>query len=207
MKLDPDEHLSDNLKESILDVILKDDTNAISFDRRLWFMERPLPFRQELVRVWRRGLCRFSDVSVNEHPIIAGDVTKAHGDLEHYDSPDLDHWLEKQNRYTTLEAIIRYKNSSLSDTPKIFGTSLQRRMWLKYNSNQVPFRYFLLFIYYWLYKGLWKAGMPGYLWSKLRSDVMRLIEYKHIEMKITGRIPQKKVYGKGVKNTKVRQYE
>ena len=32
-------------------------------------------------------------------------LTHVAGDLEHHDSPDLDHWLEKQNRYTTAEAI------------------------------------------------------------------------------------------------------
>jgi len=34
----------------------------------------------------------FSDVIVNEHPLIDGKVGRLKGIIEHYDSPDLNHW-------------------------------------------------------------------------------------------------------------------
>ena len=207
MKLDPDERLSDELKVSIIGAIADDRCDGISLDRKLWFMGQPLPIRQSLVRVWRTGHCRFTDIAVNEHPIVEGPIRQVAGELEHHDSPDLDHWLEKQNRYTTAEAIIAYQGSALADTPRLFGSTLQRTMWLKKNFYRVPGRYTLLFLYYWLIKGTWRAGWVGYAWARLRSDVMRLIEYKRREMALVGRLPVKRRYGPGQPDPRVPQYD
>ena len=207
MKLDPDERVSDELKSNVALAIQAAESDGISLERRLWFMGRPLHVRQTLVRLWRTGCCRFTDVVVNEHPIVEGRIKHVDGDLEHHDSPDLDHWLEKQNRYTTAEAIIAYNKSPLADAPRIFGTSLQRRMWLKKNFYRVPGRYALLFFYYWLIQGTWRAGWVGYAWAHLRTDVMRFIEYKRREIEITGCLPVKRSYGSGSADKRVRQYD
>jgi hypothetical protein len=45
-----------------------------------------------------------------------------------------------------------YNQSPLADTPSLFGTALQRRMWLKKHFNRLPFRYLLLFLYHWLWQ-------------------------------------------------------
>ncbi len=207
MKLDPDERLTDELKENLAQAIQDNDCDGLSLERRLWFMGRPLPIRQNLLRLWRTGSCRFTDISVNEHPIVKGHIRHVEGDMEHHDSPDLDHWLEKQNHYTTAEAVIAYNKSPLADTPRLFGSSLQRRMWLKKNFFRVPGRYTLLFLYYWLIQGTWRAGRAGYMWARLRADVMRFIEYKRREIEITGRLPVKRSYGPGSADPRVRQYE
>lgn len=207
MKLDPDERLTDELKRAIEAAIAADDCTGYSMDRRLWFMGGPLPIRQELVRVWRTGSCRFTDVPVNEHPLVDGPIGKLGGDLEHYDSPDLDHWLDKQNRYTTAEAIMAAEGAPLADKPRLFGSSLQRRMWLKKYFFRVPFRYQALFLYHWLLQGAWRAGYAGYVWARLRADVMRLIEYKRREIELTGRLPVKRHYGAGAPDVRVRQYD
>ncbi|MBT5400825.1 glycosyltransferase family 2 protein [bacterium] len=191
MKLDPDERLSNELKMNLRNAMLNSNSDAFSIDRRLWFMERPLPIYQNIVRIWRTGKCKFSNVSVNEYPIINGNVSKVNGNLEHFDSPNLEHWLEKQNKYTTLEAIIAFEQGGLSDEAILLGTPLQRRMWLKKNYYKIPFRYFLLFFYYWVFCGAWRAGTVGYMWSRLRSDVMRLVDYKKKEMEIKS----KKIFG------------
>lgn len=207
MKLDPDERLSDELKESLALAIQENKCCGISLDRRLWFMGRPLPIYHNLVRLWKTGSCQFTDIAVNEHPIVEGHICNVDGDLEHHDSPDLDHWFEKQNRYTTAEAIIAYNKLSLADTPRFFGTSLQRRMWLKKNFYRVPGRYTLLFLYYWLIRGTCRAGWVGYAWARLRADVMRLIEYKRREIEVTGHLPVKRFYGRGNPDGRVKQYD
>ncbi|MDW8002915.1 MAG: glycosyltransferase family 2 protein [Deltaproteobacteria bacterium] len=206
MKMDPDERLSDELKSKILEAFKRDDIAGISVKLRLWFMNRPLPVYQTLVRVWRTGRCRFSDVAVNEHPIVEGKVIHVDGYLEHHDSPDLEHWIEKQNRYTTLEAIMAFKNEPLADTPKFFGTPLQRRMWFKKNFRKIPFRFSLFFLYNYLIRGACRAGWVGLAWARLRSDVMRFIEYKLREIEITGRFPTKKYFGPGKPDPRVPQF-
>jgi glycosyltransferase involved in cell wall biosynthesis len=206
MKLDPDERLSDELKENLLDAVYQENVNGISLTRCLYFMGRSLPVSHTLVRLWLTGLCRFTDITVNEHPIVKGPIINVVGELIHHDSPDLDHWYEKNNRYTTAEAIIIYQNTSLADTPRLLGNSLQRRMWMKKNFYKLPFRYFLLFLYNWLWLGAWRRGWVGYAWARLRSDVMRLVEYKSKEFQITGCLPKKKYYGSGKPDSRVQQF-
>lgn len=206
MKLDPDERLTDELKTQIALAIEANDSDAMSFDRRLWFMTKPLPVKHGLVRVWRSGSCRFTDVLVNEHPIVDGRVIHVSGDLEHHDSPDLDHWLDKQNKYTTAEAIARFEGHALADSPRLFGSSLQRRMWIKRHFMKFPFRYVAMFLYLYLVMGAWRAGWVGYAWSRLRCDVYRLWEYKLREMRITGRMPLKRPHGPGKPDPRVAQY-
>ena len=206
MKLDPDERLTDDLKGKLLKALEQNNGDAFSMVRRLWFMGRPLSVRQTLVRLWRTGYCRFTDVAVNEHPIVEGQIVHITAEIGHNDSPDLDHWLEKQNRYSTAEAIMAYHQSPMADTPKLFGTTFQRRMWKKKFFRYIPFRFSLFFFYNWLIVGAWRAGWVGYAWAQLRSEVMRLRYYKHREMEITGRMPANRYYGPGMPDHRVIQY-
>lgn len=206
MKLDPDERLSEELKVSVARAIELEGAKAFSITRRLWFMERPLPICQDLTRIWRTGTCKFTDVLVNEHPVVDGKAKTLTGYLEHHDSPDLQHWYHKQNKYTSAEAVTSYRDLELAAKPKIFGTSIERRMWLKRHFFRMPFRYSALFIYNYLIKGTWRAGRVGYIWSKLRLEVYRAREYKLFEMRITGREQQELSRGTGEPDLRVEQY-
>ncbi len=174
--------------------------------RRWWLMGRPLPVGDMVTRVWRTHSCEFSNVEVNEHPRVEGKVIEVDGVLEHHDSPDLDHWFEKQNRYTTAEAAIAYRGDALSESPNLFGGRIQRRMWLKKNFHRIPLRYTLLFLYYWVWRGMWKSGRVGYMSARLWTDVMRYREYKLFEMRIRGKLPPKRLYGPGAADARVPQY-
>jgi hypothetical protein len=80
-------------------------------------------------------------------------------------------------------------------------------MWLKRHFYRLPFRYFALFLYHWLWQGAWRAGWPGYAWARLRADVMRLVEYKRREMVLTGRLPVARVHGPGAPDPRVPQFD
>ena len=205
LKLDPDERLSDEAKRGIESAVLANAANGFTIDIQLWFMTRPLPIKYTLLRLWRTGQCRFTDVMVNEHALVDGHIGHVSGALQHQDSPDLEHWLNKQNKYTSAEAIMRYQGDPLADEPRLFGSAFQRRMWMKKNFYRLPLRYLLLFLHYWIGQGAWRAGWVGYAWARLRSDVMRLIEFKTREMEITGRLPAKRVYGPGKPHSQVEQ--
>ena len=191
MKLDPDERLTDELKASIERLVKGGEQEGIVIQRRLWFMGAVLPVRQPILRVWRTGTCRFTDVSVNEHPLVEGRMSHSTGYLEHHDSPDLDHWLTKQNRYTTAEAISQFEGKALALPPRFFGTALERRMWLKRNFWKFPGRYVILFLYHLLVLSAWRAGRVGWIWARLRTEVYRMWEYKRYEMDRLGHVPVK----------------
>lgn len=188
MKLDPDERLTDELKTSIERAITKNEINGFLMNRRLWFMGTPLPVRMKILRLWRTGTGRFSDVSVNEHLLVEGGVAHLKGDLEHHDSPNLHHWYDKQNRYSTMEAVMRIEKAGYAEKPEIFGSALQRRMWLKSIRHRLPFRNLLMFLYCYFWLGVWRAGRAGFVWARCRADVYRMIDLKAEEMKLLGTV-------------------
>ena len=109
MKLDPDERISEPLKAEIVTATTANNVDGFTCPIRLLFMGRALPVRLRLTRLWRTGSARFSDVEANEHAHIDGRVRSLQSDIEHQDSPDLDHWLDKQNKYTTAEAVASFQ--------------------------------------------------------------------------------------------------
>lgn len=207
MKLDPDERLSDELKTNLQLAMSVGRANGLTVDRRLWFMGRGLPVTQSILRAWRTGRCRFTDVAVNEHPVVQGRVSHVVGQLEHHDSPNLEHWLNKQNKYTTAEALWGWKGRALADEAKLFGTRLQQRMWLKRHYEKFPLRYTATFLYHYLVLGAWRAGRVGWIWSHLRTEVYRLTSYKRYEMRLTGVVPSSEGVDLGPTDPRVRQYE
>ncbi|HET7932177.1 MAG TPA: glycosyltransferase family 2 protein [Rhodanobacteraceae bacterium] len=207
MKLDPDERLTDLLKQQLATAISADDADGFSVMRRLWFMGQSLSVKHSLVRVWRSGRCRFTDVDVNEHPIVEGRVRQLDGEIEHHDSPSLEHWLAKQNNYTSAEAVTRFEGGALAAHPRLLGNSLERRMWLKRNFWKVPGRYTILFLYHLLAKGAWRAGRVGWIWARLRTEVYRLCEYKTYEMRRLGRVPPAIPSQPGHPDPRVPQYD
>ena len=207
MKIDPDERITTELKNNI-DVMIKSNSNnnAYEFKRHLWFMGKPLGVKQNITRVWRHGKCVFSDVLVNEHPIIDGKTGFIHGDLDHLDSPTLHHWVEKQNIYTTLESTNKLDGNKLSASPKLTGNTLERRMWLKNIYNKIPLRHLIYFLYCYLYMGAIKSGRAGFIWSKLRVQVFKMREYKSLEMTWTGNSYKKRKKRKLKPDCRVKQY-
>jgi glycosyltransferase involved in cell wall biosynthesis len=182
MKLDPDERITPDLAAAIRAGLAAGRADGFTLDRRLWFMGRMMPVRQRILRIWRTGACRFSDVIVNEHPIVEGAIAHLAGDLEHHDSPDLHHWFDKQNRYTTAEARTAFEGRGLAAAPRLTGTALERRMWLKRAYRSAPGRHLLMFLYCYLWLGAWRVGRRGLIWSRLRADLYRIIDYKILEM-------------------------
>lgn len=207
MKLDPDERLDEKLKSSLANIMCSPNGfRSIYVTRRLWFMERALPVKHSLIRAWRSGECRFSDVTVNEHPIVVGKSVHAEGELIHLDSPNLEHWLNKQNKYSSSEAINRANERKLSSKASLFGGSMERRMWLKKYFWQFPFRFHVLFLYHFFFLGAFRVGRTGYIWSKLRVFVYQLVEYKYQEIILTKGERMQIKSGKGNVDKRVKQY-
>ena len=186
MKLDPDERLTDELKDQIRAAIFENMADAISFPRRLWFMGRPLPVRQNVLRIWRSGTCRFTDSMVNEHPVVEGRHLHLKAELEHHDSPTLHHWYDKQNRYSTAEANIAFTGHGKTALPLLFGNRLERRAWVKMAYNYLPFRHFLMMLYCLVVLGAWRGGRAGFVWSRMRGEIFRMRALKRMEMQWKG---------------------
>ena len=205
MKLDPDERLTDELKREIEAATKSETFSAYRLPIRLYFMGEKLQSVLKLTRLWHTGSVRFSDVKANEHAHCDGLEGELSAEIMHLDSPDLDHWLTKQNRYTTAEAASQFEGRALALPPRLFGSALERRMWLKRHFWKMPGRYLILFLYHLLVLGAWKAGRVGWIWARLRTEVYRLWEYKRYEMDRLGHVPVKIPAHPGAPDVRVRQ--
>lgn len=185
MKMDADEQFSSGLVQELTQLFEDGPSHdGYTVQWRLWFMGTPLHAITDITRLWRTGRCQFSDVTINEHPLVDGTTGRLQGILEHHDSPDLHAWMEKQNRYTSMEALARYNQEELSVQPSLFGDKLQRRMFFKKHFLKMPFRYQIWFCYYYFFRGAWKDGHIGFVWSHLRVEATRLKYLKIEEMQI-----------------------
>ncbi len=199
MKLDPDERLDNDTKHMIRKVINHDDCDGIKFNRRLWFFGDKLNITQEVTRVWRRGKCTFTDVEVNELPIIDGKIIKIKEEIQHLDSPNIHHWNEKQNRYTSSEA------NRLYDLNKSKNNNSTLRFYFIKLFIFIPFRYQLLFLYFYFFKMSFLSGRAGWLWSKLRTNVYNMIEIKYRYLLKGSKLSQKIILGPGLPDQRCEQ--
>ena len=109
--LDADERLSPELAASIRDVVGKEDAQRACgyvMPRRNRFLGRWLKHGEGYpdwnLRLFDRRRGRGSDDAVHEHVLVEGPVERLHGDLLHASAESLENYLDKQNRYTTLQA-------------------------------------------------------------------------------------------------------
>lgn len=178
MKIDPDERLTESLKNSIKAAIAQSKDEAYAFSRRLWFMGKPLHSSQDIIRIWKTGHCVFSGHLVNEHPLVEHQVVQLQGFMEHLDSSSLYTWVQKQNRYTTMEAIALYRYKAGTSVVPTRGL----KAWLKYNIYRIPFVFTLLYLYHLIAQGALLDGREGRIWAHQRVEVYRMRWYKYLEM-------------------------
>jgi glycosyltransferase involved in cell wall biosynthesis len=106
--LDADERVSDTLRESIHRELRAPRAKAYVVPRCNRFLGRWLRhgegYPDWCLRLFDRRHARWSDDPVHEKVIASGPVQRLAGDLMHYSAESLAVYLEKQNRYTSLQA-------------------------------------------------------------------------------------------------------
>ncbi len=106
--VDADERVSERLRDAILTALAAPECTAYMFPRCNRFLGRDLRHGEGYpdwsLRLFDRRHARWSDDAVHEKVLADGAVGRLHGDLIHDSAETLEHYLEKQNRYTTLAA-------------------------------------------------------------------------------------------------------
>ena len=187
--MDQDERFSISLVEELkrlFDTGIPEDVDGFTVKWRLWFMGKPLHAVTDTFRLMRTAKCSVTEVSCNEHFVVPGRICKLKGILEHKDVLNLHEWYEKQNLWTTLEAIGRIKDKSEDEKSRLFGTKLQRKMLFKRFFIHMPCGKLFMFWYYFLKYGAWKDGYAGWCWARLRVWVHRVGDMKEREFRQNG---------------------
>ena len=108
--LDADERVTPELAEEIRDIVKNDSREFAGYAiaRKAYFLGRWIRhcgwYPSRVIRLFLRNRARFSETRVHEQLLIDGPTADSRHDLVHYTDPDLNHYLSKFNRYTTLAA-------------------------------------------------------------------------------------------------------
>jgi len=194
MLLSQDERVTPELREAMARQIAGGTShNGFTVRWRLWFMGAPLHAAPAIPRVFRKGHVGVTQVTCNEHfEITDGTMGALDANIEHKDTPTLWDWYEKQNLYTTREAIGIVQGNARTEKPKLFGNCNERRHWFAQHLPGLPFGlgYAMMFFGYYLRYGAWKDGWTGYYWTKCRVWVQWVTFFKVKEIRRTGVIPK-----------------
>lgn len=188
--MDQDERFSESLVNELRNLFaggIPDDIDGFMVKWRLWFMGEPLHAISNNFRLMRTKKCWVTNVACNEHFCVPGRIVPLKGILEHKDTLNLHQWYEKQNLWTTLEAIQRVHPPSDDEKPRfIGGTRVQRKAFFKVMLGKFPGGEVLRFFYYYLKFGAWRDGWAGWHWARLRVWVEHVIQIKAAEMRRHG---------------------
>ena len=108
--LDADERVTPELATEIRQILREDPPGIDGYGiaRRAYFLGRWIRhsgwYPGRVTRLFRRGKGTFSESRVHEQLRLDGIVVATHHDLLHLTDPDLQHYLQKFNKYTTLAA-------------------------------------------------------------------------------------------------------
>lgn len=106
--VDADERVSDTLRASIERELVAPKFNAYEMPRCNRFMGRWLRHGEGYpdcnLRLFHRSHAQWSDDEIHEHVVAQCPIGRLDGDLLHESEETLTQYLDKQNRYTTLQA-------------------------------------------------------------------------------------------------------
>jgi glycosyltransferase involved in cell wall biosynthesis len=109
LSVDADEVVSDKLREEIQTTIQSENPlDGYYIPRRSNFLGRWIShggwYPDHVLRLFRRNKGRFTDRLVHEQAQVSGKKGFLRNDLLHHTDPDFDHYLNKLNHYTSLDA-------------------------------------------------------------------------------------------------------
>ncbi len=108
--LDADERVSPGLASEIRAILAENPQEVAGYEiaRRAYFLGAWIRhsgwYPGRVTRLFRRGTGHFGLTQVHEQLHVEGRIARTTSDLLHYTDPDLRHYLNKLNRYTSLAA-------------------------------------------------------------------------------------------------------
>ena len=191
--LDADEYLSEPLKDEIKDILkqMPEGIEGFHVKRRFIFMGKWIKgggyYPTWILRLFKRETAKLSR-EINEHVEVEGKVGHLKHDFIHDDLKGFSIWLDKHNRYATLEAaeLARAKQQISDPFAKFWGTQAQRKRWIRANiwNRLLPplIRPFLYFLYRYVLRLGFLDGRAGFIFHFFHGLVYpMMIDIKFIE--------------------------
>ena len=171
LHLDADERVTEEFKKTVDNVIDNDnEIDVYKFKRKNFFLRHAMlhgGFCHYIPNLVRRKTVRFEG-ALHERPVYKGKTGVIEADIEHYPFDSISQFVERHNRYSTVEAEKIYKEegrSKLSEARK-----------------NITRRTFKLFWKMYVKKKGYKEGMYGLIFSALFAFTNFLIWVKYWEL-------------------------
>ncbi len=145
--LDADEWVSKDLSAAIQSELQKPQNQAYRFPRCNRFLGRWLRHGEGYpdynLRLYNRQSAAWTQDPVHEHVVTDVEVGRLDGDLMHESEEGLERYLQKQNRYTTLQAQVLFEQGRQASLSKLLFSPVIR------------------FIKFYIIRSGWRDGVPG----------------------------------------------
>ncbi|APU68662.1 glycosyltransferase family 2 protein [Christiangramia flava] len=197
-RIDADEYI-EPLGFSISNYLAKlsPEITGLYIKRKVVFLEKPLMYGGWYpvwhLKIWRHGSGKCEARWMDEHIILDSGKTERI-DIVQVDENlnDLTWWTAKHNSYATREMIdlldTKYEIFSKNELkPNFFGTTEQKKRWLKLRYLNLPLflRPFVYFIYRYFFKLGFLDGKQGFVWHLLQGFWYRfLVDAKIFELNL-----------------------
>ncbi len=189
--LDADERVPAELAKEISGKVRGASANIAAFRlrRRFYMWGRWLKYSSLyptwVVRLVRKGRVEYVNRGHAETQVVEGDMEALEHDLIDENLKGIDEWFERQNRYSSKEALYEIDLGGRNTGHEIRTKgSLGRRELAKKFSKTLPFRGFIYFIYSFFFRLGFLDGRRGYAYCRMRSLYYEMIELKKFDCKI-----------------------
>jgi len=174
-RLDADERLTPALKEE-LGALAKehenDDVNGFSTEAWLVFLGRVLKHgaaNKRRIVMFKTGIGRIEDRRMDEHTVLSeGRSVSCRERFIHEDFKDMNHWINKMNWYATREMqdYFEYKKGKSAEIENdSYVAQTRKKKFGFYYKLPMFSRSWFLFVYYYIFKGGFLDGRPGYIFN------------------------------------------
>jgi glycosyltransferase involved in cell wall biosynthesis len=158
LSLDADERVTPELAHEIQQVVKDNNSaySAFSIPRKAFFLGRWIKhcgwYPGRVVRLFRRTAGHFSETQVHESLRVSGTIGQLRNDILHFTDPNLHHYFEKYNRYTSLAA----KDMAARGEQFRLGWLLVRPVWT--------------FLRMYVFRAGFLDGMEGFILCRLSAS-------------------------------------
>jgi glycosyltransferase involved in cell wall biosynthesis len=128
------------------------------------------------------------DVELHEHPLVHGSIGRLRSPMIHHDVEDLHHHFQRHNIYSDWEALLRtrYRHRSLDGEirPRLFGSAMERRRFLKRLFLGLPGKSWIYFFYSYVLRGGFLDGRAGFIYNVLKAFYWYQVGVKEYEIRL-----------------------
>ena len=174
-RLDADERLTPALKGELAALALEhadDDINGFSTEAWLVFLGRVLKHgaaNKRRIVMFKTGIGRIEDRRMDEHTVLSeGKSISCKERFIHEDFKDMTHWINKMNWYATREMqdYFEFKEGKSAEIENDrYVAETRRKKFGFYYKLPMFSRSWFLFVYYYIFKGGFLDGRPGYIFN------------------------------------------